>query len=81
MSHQKHAKSMAHHAKAGDALKAGDTKTAMHHLGHIMADCRQCLRDEAKGVTVTKATHAEHADAPKAPKSSLRDRLKGMKKY
>ena len=83
----KHAKSLEHHAKAGAALKSGDTRKAMHHLGHIMADCRKCLRDEAAGLDVTAKTHAAHEIAEGGhearvmkPKSSLRDRLKGMKK-
>lgn len=29
-------KAMHHHAKAGAALKMGDRKTALHHVGHMM---------------------------------------------
>lgn len=74
------AKAKHHHGKIGKLMDAGDTKTALHHVGHLLL----ALRQHAKA-TVPAAENASVGLVPQpstAPKVAtgrgLRDRLTAL---
>lgn len=83
VSHHK-ARAKEHSGKASAAMERGDHKTAMHHLGHALQACKQCVKDaaaeeamEAEGGVETPMQYA--GDRPKVSKMGMRERMAAMK--